>query len=817
MYPWWDEAPTKDTWRHSWPSKWAEWENWLKESNPTTDWWVAWWGMTFITHDNWQWSFERPEWRKRWHDGYRQQWRTVLPYVEKSGKVWNGTVHSFRIPSMVEVDGVLIAFADARYRTSVDYHVTDTVAKYSADGGKTWKTEVVFRNPQVHPVYSRVVDPTVVVKGDKVFVLVGKFHYARGYWTWHKNSTDIDVILYVGMVKKRVEGGVPTATITWKEIQSFKEDYMKIRSYYEQTGYKQFSKTPWLPTHFLGAVGNGIVLNDDLYKVTESNGRGEKVAGKGAIIFPIQIKQGVTSIAGTMLYSKDDGKTWKFGEGRTPVGCSESSVVEWQGKLLLMSRADGGFRKVYVSDDMGRSWEEFRKLSRVWGNSPTRDAPGSSSSTIKLSIEGREVILLTQPRNTVGRYSRDRLQLWMTDGDRVFWVGQISNGGENSPYAFLMHTKNTVTREDVLHCLHEQNFDEVYSIFNVKLDAHMGRVKSVVRTWNEQDRLLADECKPAFLMSPDDRREATAKKCKGIPTLGLIGMLASGHASVFSNVSQWKDAFGCVDAYIVGGSIASDSGGVHFEGGRGHGVFWPVEDQGQDHRYEAVNAEHTIVATALLRDKPAGDAVVMAERMRLTSGGASHDLALQVLYDTNGKFRLQCVVAGTESQSMVQCDPKAIGTPRTLEPLDYPYERRARDKTPVRRSALYKSIVGAGDRGKRYRDANTVHGYQVGLVMRGMRQTNGSLPWVELYINGEKVSVLERSNDNTSHFPNIQHFYMGGGGVTITSALLYNRELEEVEMGQLFGSANNIMLSKRVATSIASQKFSPLNITYVDE
>ncbi|KAG8341039.1 putative trans-sialidase [Trypanosoma vivax] len=819
MYPWWNEAPTKDTWDLSWPSKWAEWDTWLKESNSTTDWWTAWWAMTFWGRNRWQWSFVRLEWRKRWYDGYRQQWRAALPFVERDGRVWNRTVNSFRIPSMVEVDGVLIAIADARYRTSVDFHLTDTVAKYSADGGKTWKTEVIFRNPLLNPVYSRVVDPTVVVKGNRIFVLVGKFFHSRGYWTWHDNSTDLDVVLYVGTVKKRVEGGVPTATITWKEMQSFKEDYMKIKSYYEQTGYKQFSKTPWLPTHFLGAVGNGIVLDDDLYKATESNGRGEKVADKGAIIFPIQIKQGVTSIAGTILYSKDDGKTWKFGEGRTPVGCSESSVVEWQGKLLLMGRADGGFRKVYVSDDMGRSWEEFRKLSRVWGNSPTRSGPGSSSSTIKLSIEGREVILLTQPRNTVGRYSRDRLQLWMTDGDRVFWVGQISNGGENSPYAFLMHTKDAKTQEDVLYCLHEQNFDEVYSIFSVKLDIHMMHAKSVVRAWNEQDKLLAASCEPAFLMSLDDRWGAGSKACEGIPTMGLIGMLASEHASIFSDKSKWRDAFGCVDANIVGGTVKGDGSGVQFDGDSSHGVLWPVSEQGQDHRYEAVNTEHTIVSAVLVKGKPTSDSVVVAEKMRLVAAGRRSEITLRVVYTMTGEFNLQCVTGTSgEGTSGTQCGSDIVGSLQTIKPTGTPYRRHKKH----RKYGIFSMLWSIFHRGTSD-ESNDETEYQLSLVMQDVRRSmpgegkDDAKPWATLYVNGEKVSVLERSKAGASYFPDIQHFHMGGGKSTVKNVLLYNRELSEVEIGQLFDNMDKISLSERVVSALASDSFSPINVTYADE
>ncbi|KAG8339008.1 putative trans-sialidase [Trypanosoma vivax] len=502
VYPWWREAPAMDDVNFTFSAEWAEWK---KELDPKTDLWVAWWGRTILGHKKWEWSFERPEWLKRWQDGYRQQWRTALPYVEKNGTVWNRTVHSFRVPSMVEADGVLVAIADVRYRSATDYHLTDIVAKYSADGGKTWKTEVIIRNPQVNPVYSRVVDPTVVVKGRKIFLLVGMFCNTYGYWTWHANSSDWDAAMYVGDVEKAVADGVPTATITWKKLRSFKEEYLSRYEYNVCSNDRWDTDTSWEPTHFLGGVGHGVVTSADLYKETP-DGQREKVADKGAIIIPIQIKQSTSKVAATILYSKDDGKTWKFGDGRASITSTESSVVEWKGKLLLNARTDYGSRRVFTSDDMGNIWTECRKLSKVWGNAPLRWAPGSSSSTIKVTIEGRDLMLMTAPKNEKHSHERDRLQLWITDGDRVFLVGQISNGEENGPYSSLMYMKDPKTREDVLYCLHEQDIDDIFSVLSVRLPVHMARIKSVVRTWNEQDKLLAGDCVPGFLTPLSDAR-----------------------------------------------------------------------------------------------------------------------------------------------------------------------------------------------------------------------------------------------------------------------------------------------------------------------
>ncbi|KAG8340209.1 putative trans-sialidase [Trypanosoma vivax] len=803
MYPWWDEAPSREKWVSSWNARWSDWDTWKKQSDHRTDWWVAWWGISTYGYGAWQWSFERPEWRKRWYNGYRQQWRTTLPYVEKDGTVWNRTVHSFRAPSMVEVDGVLVAIADARYRSSTDYHLTDIVAKYSADGGKTWKTEVIIRNPQVNPVYSRVVDPTVVVKGNKIFVLAGMFYNTYGYWSWHANSSDWDAAMYVGDVEKTVADGVPAATITWKKLRTFKEEYLSRYQYNVKPDYEWDTDISWEPSHFLGGVGHGIVTSTDLYKEM-ADGQREKVADKGVIIIPIQIKQGTFKVAATILYSKDDGKTWKFGDGRTPIHTTESSVVEWKGMLLLNARSDSGFRKVFTSDDMGNNWEEYWKLSKVWGNAPSRRAPGSSSSTIKVNIEGRDLMLLTVPKNTRESHDRDRLQLWITDGDRVFLVGQVSNGDDKGPYATLMHMKDPKTREDVLYCLHEQNIDEIYSIVSVKLVVHMERIRWVVRMWNRQDKLLAGGCRPAFLTPPGGRYDMGTTGCKGVPTMGLLGLLAGGHASVFSNASKWRDAFGCVDANVVGGTVVRGNEALQFTENSSHGVFWPVSTQGQDRRYEAVNTEHTIAAT-VLRSTLTGSTLVMAEKMRLLMDGNSSNVMLQVLHDSSGAFALRCVGERSASDtSRAPCDSDIVSRTQPRESTGSLHQQHER---------------GVGSRWLSM--FHTGATYQLTLVMQNVRKPllveNKSKTWVTLYVNGEKASVLEMNTGNMSYVPDIEHFYVGGAGVTVKNVLLYNRQLGEAEVRQLSDNIDNIKLSDTVATGFVSGAFSPINITYTDE
>ncbi|KAH8620374.1 hypothetical protein ERJ75_000070600 [Trypanosoma vivax] len=415
----------------------------------------------------------------------------------------------------------------------------------------------------------------------------------------------------------------------------------------------------------------------------------------------------------------------------------------------------------------------------------------------------------------------------MTDGGRVFWVGQISCGSENSPYAVLMHTKDAKTQEDVLYCLHEQNFDEVYSIFSVNLAIHMARIKDVVATWNEQDKLLASDCTTISFASPDSHRKVGVGACSAIPTAGLIGLLSGGDPSVFSIAAKWREAFACADANFVGGTVAQDNSGVYFSGGMDHGLFWPVSAQGQDHRYEAANAEHTVFTTIAVNGTPSDDIVVMAEKMRLLLNKRSVKVDLQVLHNKSGKFTLRCVADGLNpSNADAMCEPSdSTDVVRFASHGQF----RSREASQRARGVLLKRKFdfhsGTG-REKHVRDQNARDNagtvYQLTLVFQGVRKnqsqvkSDGAKPWVTLYVNGEKVSVLGRSKVGMAYFPDIQHFYVGGDNAKVTNALLYNRELSGPEVKQLFDNMGKIKLSERVKASLASNAFDPINVTYTE-
>ncbi|AAZ13498.1 trans-sialidase, putative [Trypanosoma brucei brucei TREU927] len=495
---------------------------------------------------------------------YRGSRRCILepkdtsPNIRKEGMK---DVHSFRIPSLIEVDGVIIGIADCRYTSSEDFAFIDTVARYSADGGRTWKTEIIFENARVNKDHSRVVDPTVVVKNNTVFVLVGRYNNSKTWWPLMNDGDDWDILMYKGTVQKTVdESGNASATIVWKDPQYLKSLLGTVGKINGRSLIQ-----------YLGGVGNGIVTPN------------------GTVVFPVQILNTENYLAAMILYSDDDGKTWEFSKGATPIGTTESSIVWWGERLLLngrtdrpQSNVDAGYRKVFESSDMGATWvESLGTISRVIGNSPERNQPGSSGSSIKVTFDDVPVMLVTQPKNIHGKWIRDRLQLWLTDGNRVFFVGQISVGDDSSPYSSLLYTK---TGE--LHCLYEQIVDSGVNIYLTHLVDELELIRSTVRLWKAQDRLLAGTC------SSDVTDETT---CTGIPTAGLVGLLAGPAVG-----TVWSDAYQCVNASVGGAAVIDD--GLQLSGKNDSSVSWPVSEQGQDQRYHFANTHFTLVVTVQLAE-----------------------------------------------------------------------------------------------------------------------------------------------------------------------------------------------------------------------
>ena len=233
--------------------------------------------------------------------------------------------NAFRIPGIIRTEkGTLIGSFDARYGHEGDLCADIDVATVrSTDGGQTWTLPEVAMDAGPGG-QNGCGDPCIVQdkKTGRIWIQALVCHFGGGAsLNVSKTGFDKNETGQWGMVYSDNEGK------TWcKDYQNFTQ---------------QVKKEEW--TTILAGPGNGIVTK------------------KGYIVIPAQIWQNGANprCRSTICYSKDNGKTWKMGTG-LPHSSSECQVVELKdGTLMLNCRneAGGGHRVVYVTKDMGETWE----------------------------------------------------------------------------------------------------------------------------------------------------------------------------------------------------------------------------------------------------------------------------------------------------------------------------------------------------------------------------------------------------------------------------------------------------------------------------
>ena len=289
---------------------------------------------------------------------------------------------AFRIPGLIQTrKGTLIGCFDARYDNEVDLcRDIDVAVVRSTDGGQTWTLPQV--NMDSGPgMANGCGDPCILQdKKGRIWMQALACHFAPG----------------ARAINASGQGTAPDKTGQWEMVYSDDEGktWSKIVNVTEQV-----KKDEW---HLiLAGPGNGICTKS------------------GVIVFPAQIWQhgANPNCRSTICYSKDGGKHWKMGNG-VPAKTSECQVVELKdGRLMLNCRneAYGGKRIVYVTDDLGETWEAHETNSKTL-NDPTCQA---SLVAVKTKKYGR-LLLFSNPwihgrSNMSIRASRDEGLTW-SDG-----------------------------------------------------------------------------------------------------------------------------------------------------------------------------------------------------------------------------------------------------------------------------------------------------------------------------------------------------------------------------------------------------------------
>jgi sialidase-1 len=252
-------------------------------------------------------------------------------------------VDTYRIPGLVTTSsGTLIAVYDNRYNNSKDLQEDiDIGMSRSIDGGQSWQPMKVIMDMGEYGGRSQQLNGT----GDPCVLYDSK---TRTLWVaalWMSGSTPDKMLWWASK-----PGMKPEETGQFMLVKST-DDGLTWSQPINITA--QIKNPAW--QLLLQGPGRGITMSD------------------GTLVFPAQFKAdlgkkaldgGQFTCQSTIVYSKDQGKSWQIASGARP-NTTEAQVVELSdGSLMLNMRDDANRsekgptngRAVAVTSDMGKTW-----------------------------------------------------------------------------------------------------------------------------------------------------------------------------------------------------------------------------------------------------------------------------------------------------------------------------------------------------------------------------------------------------------------------------------------------------------------------------
>jgi len=333
------------------------------------------------------------------------------PFIRQSAvyKANGGGYFVHRIPALLSTGkGTLLAFCEARSGSASDSAPTNLVLRQSLDNGKTWTpVQVVAHFPGF-----TVGNPTPVedTKTGVVWLLM--------------------TANPAGVTEREIAQGSPKGGRTvW--ITHSSDDGMHWAAAKEITSSVKKSNWTWYAT----GPGNGIQLAD------------------GRLVVPCDHKvAGTHAYYSHVIYSDDDGKTWKIGGSAGPE-TNESAVVQLaDGSLLLNMRSYAGkhHRAIALSHDGGLTWSPIRL-------DPTLIEPVCQASMIRYTLaskKGKNRLLFSNPADTA---RRDRMTVRLSYDEGKTWpVARLIYAGP-SAYSSL-----AVLRDGTIGLLYERGTANAY-------------------------------------------------------------------------------------------------------------------------------------------------------------------------------------------------------------------------------------------------------------------------------------------------------------------------------------------------------------------
>ncbi|RNF02648.1 trans-sialidase [Trypanosoma cruzi] len=336
------------------------------------------------------------------------------------------TVSSLRVPSLVEVNGGLFAVAEAQCTgknncgfTGIASELltltdekpkeldasklkTQVLGNCSSGEQCPFQTAVLPGTQSVKKVH--VSRPTTVVNGNDIYMLAGNYSWA--YESKEDSVFQWGPLLVKGNVNKEEGSG---NRIQWKDTY----DLPWISS----------SRERKFLTGLIGGGGSGIKTTGDTF------------------LFPVEGTKEDGKAVSLIMYSSDTAG-WTVSREMSDDGCTDPSVVEWKGKLMMMTACDDGRRRVYEFA-LTESWTEaLGTLSRVWGSKHTVHEKGFRSGLTTAKIDNRDVMLVTlpvYPENKGKGNGKGELHLWLTDNTHIVDIGPVSGDDDEVAASSLLY------------------------------------------------------------------------------------------------------------------------------------------------------------------------------------------------------------------------------------------------------------------------------------------------------------------------------------------------------------------------------------------
>ncbi len=336
---------------------------------------------------------------------------------------------SFRIPALATAkNGDLVAVYDVRWDSSVDLQSDiDIAVQRSPDGGKSWSGMQIAMDmgeygglPQAQ---NGVGDPCVLVdeRSGDIFIFAIWGHGLKGHTTTSTSASGFDPIDVPQLVMVRSRDGG--------------------RSWSAPINITEQVKDPDCASVFQGP-GRGITMSD------------------GTLVVPVQIWKSVSEVSAAIIWSRDGGDSWKLSSPAVSKVCEDQVAEISPGVLMLNMRnyySSDRTRKVYVSRDLGESWEAHASNDVL---------PEPQCQASLLMCPERGVLLFANPASTSARVD--------------FTLRASRDGGLSWPYSLLLdeemgwgYSCMTMIDEDTVGILYEGGAAQI--VFQaVKLEDVLG-------------------------------------------------------------------------------------------------------------------------------------------------------------------------------------------------------------------------------------------------------------------------------------------------------------------------------------------------------